>query len=80
MEAGRRCDPAMAPIDKSALIYLGYLEVTPDFEADIMMSDIESKFSDHGETVDLMEPLLLSEGSRFRGELTDLALEEAEQA
>jgi Fic family protein len=39
------------------------------------MPDIESKSSDFGETVNLMEPLLLSEGSRFRGELTDLALE-----
>jgi Fic family protein len=39
------------------------------------MADIESKVSDRGEAVNLMEPLLMSEDSRFRGELTDLALE-----
>jgi Fic family protein len=45
-----------------------------DLEADIM-ADKESKFSDRGEAVILMEPLGISEGSRFRGELTDLAVE-----
>ncbi len=39
------------------------------------MADKESKFSDRGEAVILMEPLVISEGSRFRGELTDLAVE-----
>jgi Fic family protein len=39
------------------------------------MADKESEFSDRGEAAILMEPLLISEGSRFRGELTDLAVE-----
>lgn len=39
------------------------------------MADKESEFSDRGEAVILMEPLMISEGSRFRGELTDLAVE-----
>ncbi|MBX9770541.1 MAG: hypothetical protein K2X29_04180, partial [Candidatus Obscuribacterales bacterium] len=41
-------------------------------------SDIEADFReglDRGETVSLMEPLLLSADSRHRPELTDLALE-----
>ena len=39
------------------------------------MADKRTKFSDREETVSLMEPLIISEGSRFRGELTDLVLE-----
>ena len=35
---------------------------------------------DRGETVSLMEPLVLSEGSRHRGALTDLALELAQRS
>ena len=35
---------------------------------------------DRGETVNLMEPLLISETSRHRGELTDLAVELAQRA
>jgi len=43
-------------------------------------SDIEADISavmDRGETLALMEPLLIAEGSRHRGELTDLAVEVA---
>jgi Fic family protein len=39
------------------------------------MADKRTKFSDREETVSLMEPLIISEGSRFRGEFTDLVLE-----
>ena len=42
-----------------------------DIEADI------SAVMDRNETVALMEPLLIAEGSRHRGELTDLAIEVA---
>jgi hypothetical protein len=45
-----------------------------DMKADII-ADARSPVSDRGEIVSLMEPLLVSEGSRFRGELVDLALE-----
>lgn len=45
-----------------------------DLEADTM-ADKERNLSDRGEAVSLMEPLVISEGSRFRGELTDLAVE-----
>ena len=45
-----------------------------DIKADII-ADIESSISDRGEIVSLMEPLAVSEGSRFRGELVDLAVE-----
>src|SRR5579863_8621104 len=38
-----------------------------------MKEDIEGQ--DRGEIVSLMEPLLISEGSRHRGALTDLALD-----
>jgi hypothetical protein len=43
-------------------------------------ADIEPDISvviDRKETVTLMEPLLIAEGSRHRGELTDLAIEVA---
>ncbi len=43
----------------------------PDIEPDI------SAVIDHQESVNLMEPLLIAEGSRHRGELTDLAIEVA---
>lgn len=43
----------------------------PDIEADIL------PFIDRQESVTLMEPLLIAEGSRHRGELTDLAIEVA---
>ena len=40
--------------------------------------DIESDIkaaSDRGETVAMMEPMLIAEGSSYRPDLTDLALE-----
>ena len=40
-----------------------------------MNHDIVSVILDHGEDVCMMEPMILAEASRFRGELTDLALE-----
>ena len=46
-------------------------------------ADIEPDVSaakDRGERISLMEPLLLSDGSRRRGELTDLALELAQRS
>jgi len=49
-------------------------ETVPDIKADIP-ADHGLVGSDRGETVSLMEPLLIPEGSRFRGELTDLAVE-----
>ena len=42
-----------------------------DMEADILT------VIDRGEAIALMEPLLIAEGSRHRGELTDLAVEVA---
>lgn len=46
----------------------------PDIEADIQ------KVADRGETLGLMEPMLISESSNKRGELTDLALELASKS
>jgi Fic family protein len=46
----------------------------PDIKADMKAAP------DRGETTDLMEPLLLTESSRQRAELTDLALELAQRA
>jgi len=46
----------------------------PDIEADIEAA------KDRGETVSLLEPLLLPEGSRHRRALTDLALELAQRS
>src|ERR1700731_3217883 len=40
-----------------------------------MQRDILDYIVDRGEDVGMMEPALLAEGSRFRHELTDLALE-----
>jgi Fic family protein len=40
-----------------------------------MQRDISDDIVDRGEDVGMMEPTLLAEGSRFRHELTDLALE-----
>lgn len=37
-------------------------------------ADIETA-EDRGETVSLMEPILIGDGSRHRAELTDLALD-----
>ncbi len=45
-----------------------------DIKADIG-ADGKGLLSDRKEPVSLMEPMLISEGSRFRGELTDLAVE-----
>src|SRR5271169_5276532 len=45
-----------------------------DIEADIKAA------KDRGETVSLMEPLLIAEGSRHRSALTDLALELAQKS
>ncbi|MBX9829638.1 MAG: hypothetical protein K2Y27_32185 [Xanthobacteraceae bacterium] len=49
-----------------------------DDEAD-MEADIEAA-ADRGEGTGLMEPLLISEDSRHRGALTDLAVELSGQA
>lgn len=46
----------------------------PDIETDIQ------KLTNRGETLGLMEPMLISESSRKRGELTDLALELASKS
>ena len=46
----------------------------PDKKADIEAA------KDRGETVSLMEPLLIGEGSRHRAELTDLALDLAQKS
>ncbi len=45
-----------------------------DIEADIVAAE------NRGELVSLMEPLLIGEGSRYRGGLTDLALELAQKS
>ena len=45
-----------------------------DIEADIKTAE------DRGETVSLMEPILIGEGSRHRAELTDLALDLAQKS
>jgi hypothetical protein len=45
-----------------------------DTQADI------SSVSDRGETLGLMEPLLIGSGSRHRGALTDVAIELAAQS
>src|ERR1700694_708177 len=45
-----------------------------DIEGDIKAAE------DRGELVSLMEPLLIGEGSRHRGALTDLALELAQKS
>jgi Fic family protein len=45
-----------------------------DMKADIG-ADGEELLADRKESVSLMEPVLIPEGSRFRGELTDLAVE-----
>jgi len=37
--------------------------------------EADKKAADRGELVSLMQPLLIGEGSRHRGEITDLALE-----
>ena len=49
-----------------------------DKEAD-KEADIEA-VEDRGETIGLMEPLLIGETSRHRGALTDLALELAQKS
>ena len=40
----------------------------------------KSAIEDRGEAIGLMEPMLVGEGSRLRGELTDLAVELAGRA
>ncbi len=45
-----------------------------DLEADFIAAE------DRGESIGLMEPLLIGEGSRHRGDLTDLALELAQKS
>jgi Fic family protein len=42
--------------------------------------DADKKAADRGEPVSLMEPLLIGDGSRHRGEITDLALELTQKA
>jgi hypothetical protein len=49
-------------------------EADADMKADIE-ADGTGPLLDREEPVSLMEPLLISEGSRFRGELTDLAVD-----
>src|SRR5260221_11663249 len=51
----------------------------PDIRADIRAGKIKLN-SDRKESVSLMEPMLISEGSRFRTELTDIAVELAARA
>ena len=46
----------------------------PDIKADI------KPVSDRGESIGLMEPLLIGEGSKHRGALNDLALELAQKS
>jgi Fic family protein len=50
-----------------------------DIKAD-MKPDIEAAVEDRGEPISLAEPLLIDAGSRFRGGLTDLALELAQKS
>src|SRR6266849_1051409 len=50
------------------------MESQADIKPDIMAA------GDHGESTDLMEPLLIGETSRHRGALTDLAVELAQKA
>jgi Fic family protein len=45
-----------------------------------MKADIKADNGDRGELVSLVEPLLIDAGSRFRGGLTDLALELAQKS
>jgi hypothetical protein len=40
-----------------------------------MKRDSLAEIADRGDDLGMMEPMILAEGSRFRGELTDLALE-----
>lgn len=47
-------------------------EIEPDIKADILTAKTDA---DRGESVGLMEPLLVAEGSRHRAGLTDLAVE-----
>ena len=49
-------------------------DIEPDRKPAIKVA-VECGAEDRGETVNLMEPLLISEASRHRGELTDLAVE-----
>ena len=45
-----------------------------------MKADIKAASEDRGEPVSLVEPLLIDAGSRFRGNLADLALELAQKS
>ena len=45
-----------------------------------MKADIKAASGDRGELVSLAEPLLIDAGSRFRGGLTDLAVELAQKS
>jgi Fic family protein len=56
-------------------IYCFIFDDGQDMEADIKAAD-----DDRGEPVSLAEPLLIDAGSRFRGNLTDLALELAQRS
>lgn len=46
-----------------------------DIEPDIIPDAVGSKIEDRGESVTLMEPLMVAEGARQRAELTDLAID-----
>src|SRR6266699_3759252 len=50
------------------------VKIEPDIEADIKPA------KDRGESIDLMEPLLIGESSKHRTALTDLALELAQKS
>jgi hypothetical protein len=43
-------------------------------------ADLKADVQDRGESIGLMEPLLIGEGSRHRSDLTDLALELAQKS
>ena len=54
-------------------------DIKPDKKPAIKVA-VACNAEDRGETVNLMEPLLIGETSRHRGELTDLAIELAQRA
>lgn len=73
----------MADYGLTSIKYYAIIGKMAERDADIK-ADIEADgkglVSDRKEPVSLMEPMLISEGSRFRGELTDLAVELAARA
>src|SRR5271169_4811778 len=55
------------------MLYLHDIQIVAKYNEEAMKADI--KTADRGELVSLMEPLLIGDGSRHRGPLTDLALD-----